>query len=82
MASVDIQTMKEKVASAYPGAGWKYRVYHQMKHDQIVALYFRFLQDGTFEKAKKRKKVEKENEKINGNQINIFDWIKSKGGKP
>ena len=78
MASVSLQTMKDKVASAYSGASWQYKVYHQMRDNQIVALYFKFLQDGTFDRQKQRKKVERENEKNSGHQMNIFDWLKER----
>ena len=78
MATPSMEVIRERVASAYPGASWQYRVYHQMKDNQILALYFKFMQDGTFDKAKERKKIAKANEKEEAKQITIFDWIKEK----
>lgn len=76
MASVDFQTMQSKVASLYSNATWEYRVYHQMSREQVMAIYFKSLEDCSFEKLKKKKKIEKENSKVK--QMTIFDWLKEK----
>ena len=68
--------MQEKVANLYPGATWKYRVYHQMSREQVIAIYHRSVESGAFERAKQRRKVEKENAKVH--QMNLWDWLKGR----
>lgn len=73
---MDFNTMQEKVASLYSGQTWKYRVYHQMSRDQIIAIYHKSVENGAFDKLKKRKKIEKENAKVH--QMNLWDWLRGK----
>lgn len=66
---MQVDDMREKIASVYPGAGWKWKVRH-MPEKQVMAVYFDFLKRGRFDKPKKAKA--KEPEYV---QLTIWDII-------
>ncbi len=45
---MEIQQMREKIADVYPGPRWKWKV-SVMEDDQVMAIYFSFLEKGVFE---------------------------------
>lgn len=68
-----IDTMRMAIASVYPGVRWKARA-QSMPDNQVFAIYKKFQSDGKFDKKKKTKKVQK-NEEPTYYQYTIFDYI-------
>ena len=63
---MDIYDMRAAITSVYPNATWRDRV-AKMYDDQVIAIYYKFLRDGKFDK-KPRKDVVK-------GQISVFDFV-------
>ena len=53
---LSIEQMREIVARAYPGNGWRTRVLYFMPERQVIALYYKFSENGLASKPKKSKK--------------------------
>lgn len=54
-----VQQMRNKIISVYEGMAWRRRV-ENMPDDQVIAIYYRFLEDGKFNQPKKKKAIESE----------------------
>lgn len=67
---LSIEQMRTRVMSAYPGDRWKMKC-HFMPDNQVVALYYKFLRTGKFDKKKKPRIPKKEVY----HQMDIFDYI-------
>lgn len=52
-----VSQMRTAIAGAYEGPRWKLRVANMPEH-QVIAVYYKFLNDGKFEKKKRPKKEE------------------------
>lgn len=63
---MDIYDMRAAIVSVYPNATWKHRV-SRMGDDQIVAIYYKFLKDGKFDKKPKKDTVK--------GQLSVFDFV-------
>ena len=57
--------MRAAITSVYPNATWKYRV-DKMGDNQVIAIYYKFQEEGKFDKKKK--------EKVTG-QLTVFDFV-------
>lgn len=51
---LSIEQMREKIGSVYDGISWKNKV-HFMPEDQVIAIYYRFRDQGYFNKKKTNK---------------------------
>lgn len=56
---MEVDEMRTKIMSVYPFFTWQDRVRH-MKNDQVIAIYYKFLKDGKFDKKKKKGKKPKQ----------------------
>lgn len=74
MASITVNEMRLILRDAYPGKGWKYRVMHMMKDNQVIAIYQSYIN---------RKHANKEKEKKDGywKQMSFNDYLEEKNGK-
>lgn len=54
----NMEMMRTKIMSVYPFLGWQEKV-RKMKDNQVIAIYYKFLSEGKFDK--KGKKKEKNN---------------------
>ena len=69
---MSIETMKGWVISAYPYPQWKEKV-RRMPDDQIIAIYYKLLRQGAFDKPKEKHNVDKESYAYKAKQLSIFD---------
>lgn len=77
-----VTNMRSAIADVYPNRKWEKKV-EKMHDDQVIALYYKFLNNGSFEK--KEKPTREKNNKPQrgktgmydgwgaGEQISIFD---------
>ena len=63
---LSIEQMRDKIASVYDGIGWKNKV-HFMPEDQVMAIYYKFREQGYFKKKKESKPKYK--------QMTLWDYI-------
>ena len=64
---MEVYQMREKIADAYPYDKWKDKV-AKMYDNQVIAIYYNFLETGVFEKKvdlKKKEEIKKHLEKAN-----------------
>ena len=59
MAYVDIWYAKKMILGVYPGPTWERKV-NRMSDNQILAVYYNFLESGKFENPQKQKVYVKE----------------------
>ena len=69
-----VSQMREKITKVYPGETWKRKVIN-MRDDQVVAIYFHFLETNKFnQKPKKPKNWSSNFGPISeGEQLSFFD---------
>lgn len=69
-----VAQMRAKISKVYPGDIWKNKVY-RMHEDQVIAIYFKFLETGKFDqKAKVQKKPPMKFGMVSGGeQLSFFD---------
>ena len=72
-----VQQMKDAIVAVYDTASWKKKV-NNMYDDQVIAIYYNFLNRGILDKVLKRERpmspVQTEL-KENYKQMTIFDFI-------
>lgn len=68
-----VQEMRNAISDAYKGPGWKARV-ACMSEDQVIAIYYSFLERGEFNKPKNKPVDEKAPDIVR--QLSIFDFVK------
>ena len=54
MSAYPVSTMRELIMEVYPGPAWEKRVKF-MSDNQVIAVYYSFLQKGKFEEKKRDK---------------------------
>lgn len=73
-----VDNMRAAILEVYPGGKWRRKV-EKMHDDQVIAVYYKFLNTGGFEKKEKKErdaKRAKTNIRSDGyraKQISIFD---------
>lgn len=55
-----VHEMRREISEVYPGEGWKNKV-SKMPEDQVMAVYFNFLEKGRFSKVDKKQQQEENN---------------------
>lgn len=54
MATMSVNEMRLILRDAYPGKGWKYKVMHLMKENQVIAVYASYMERKEKEKNKRK----------------------------
>ena len=67
---MEASQMRSKIKDLYPSVNWKKRV-DGMEDNQVMAIYYRALEHGDFDRSKKRYKAQ-------GKQIDIFEYMEGK----
>lgn len=68
---MSVEEMREKIGKIY-GGKWKYKVF-RMPHNQVIAIYYKFLAEGRFDRHKPSKNPDDDLE-----QITIWDILNEK----
>ena len=68
-----VTEMRNAISDAYEGKGWKAKV-ACMHDDQVIAIYYSFLERGEFDKPKNQPVDEKAPDIVK--QLSIFDFVK------
>ena len=72
---MEVYQMREKIADAYPYDKWKDKV-AKMYDNQVIAIYYNFLETGVFEKkVDLKKKEEIKNIPQIVKQLSVDDFI-------
>lgn len=58
---MSVEEMRREITTAHSGGGWKYRV-SKMRDDQVIAIYYSFLERGKFNPKNKQQPKEKKTE--------------------
>ena len=72
---MSVDQMRAAIAEVYPGGKWKRKV-EKMHDDQVIAVYYKFLNNGTFEKKEKppREKDNKPQRGLRAHAVVYDDW--------
>ena len=70
-----IASMRKAIAKVYNNKTWANKV-AMMPDDQVIAIYFSFLEKGRFERVDHKSVSEEKN-----HQITIFEYLQSIGGQ-
>ena len=69
---MEVWQMREKIADVYKGQSWLSKVMN-MNDDQVIAIYYRFLEQGVFDGKCEIKKLEDSPQIVQ--QLSIDDFI-------
>ena len=67
-----VEQMREKIIHVYAGPTWRLRV-QGMEDRQVIAIYKHMVEDGIFDKPRKKKKNDNS---LHEEQMTIFDLLK------
>ena len=67
-----VNQMREYILKVYPGPSWKRKV-AAMYDDQVIAVYYKFLESGKFDEKDKNKENSKPIYKCMLEQMSLFD---------
>ena len=72
-----VDNMRAAIMDVYPGGKWRRKV-EKMYDDQVIAVYNKFLNNGTFEKKEKERDAKRTKPNIRSDgyrakQLSIFD---------
>ena len=70
-----IASMRKAIANVYNSPRWSNRV-ARMPDNQVIAIYYRFLEQGRFERVDPKSVSEEKN-----HQITIFEYLNGIGGQ-
>lgn len=70
-----VEQMRDKISRVYDGQKWKQRVKYMGKR-QVIAIYYKFLESGQFEKPEVKKNMSGPNYV----QMDIWELLKGANG--
>lgn len=72
---MNVETMRDFISRVYDTQTWKEKC-RKMYDDQVIAIYYKFLRAGKFQKMPEKKKVQPNTNKYE--QLNMFNFIDNK----